>query len=164
MAKTTKERVSDDVFDYAPGWMPEDGESLTGTVTERSVGSGAYGDYIVITMRPDAGQAINVSEEKTRMPIVTTGDDDERVAVHCYGAVLDNGIRRIRPQIGGRLAFRKLGKRTRKGGDDSNERDKFNAWQIRDLSVKTDDDIFGKVQKHDTFDDEPDWDTGPGKS
>jgi hypothetical protein len=157
-SKNTKERASsDDVFEFAPGWMPEDGERLIGTVADRGIGEGEFGKYIVITLRPDADQEIHVSEEKTRMPYTTTGDEDDLVAVHCFGAVLDNAIRSIRPAVGARLGFRKVGKRTRKGGDPDVARDQFNAWQVRDLSPKTEDDIFGKAEKHDDFGDDPDF-------
>jgi hypothetical protein len=145
-SRTREPATSDDVFDFAPGWMPLENESLIGAVTERSVGEGEYGEYIIITLRPDAGQSIHVKEGDSRMPVTTTGDEDDLIAVHCFGAVLDNAVRKMRPAVGARLAFKSLGKRLRKGGDENRKQDWFNAWAVRDLSVKSDDDIFGKPE------------------
>jgi len=138
---------SDDVFDFAPGWMPDEGETLVGAVIDRSKGEGEFGEYLIVTLRPDAGQSIHVRQERTQMDYTTDGSEDDKVAVHCFGAVLDNAIRKLRPQVGQRLAFKKLGKRLRKGGDEQNTRDWFNAWAVRDLSVKTDDDLFGPAEQ-----------------
>jgi hypothetical protein len=154
-SKTSERASSDDVFDFAPGWMPNEGESLIGTVTDRSIGEGEFGQYLVITLRPDAGQKINVRQEGTQMEYETDGTEDDVVAVHCFGAVLDNAVRKLRPAVGARLGFKKLGKRLRKGGDENNTRDWFNAWTVRDLSVKTDDDLFGPATSTGDFNDDP---------
>jgi hypothetical protein len=146
---------SDDVFDFAPGWMPNEGESLIGTVTDRGIGEGEFGEYIIITLRPDAGQTIHIRQERTQMEYTTDGTEEDVVAVHCFGAVLDSAMRKLRPPVGMRIAFRKLGKRLRKGGEESNPRDWFNAWQVRDLSVKSDDDLFGPTKPVSDFNDEP---------
>jgi hypothetical protein len=165
MAKSTTQGAdrrsagqSTDVFEFPPAWLPEDNEKVVGTVTARERAENMYGLYVVLTIRPDAGQTITVKEAGKVAAQETDGE--MVVAVHCFGAVLANAMRRIRPAEGARLGFRKLGKMLPRGMDASRakESDYFNGWQVRDLTVKSDDELFGATDTaapSGQFNDEP---------
>jgi hypothetical protein len=145
-----------DEFEFPPAWLPEDNERIVGTVTARERAENQYGPYIVLSLRPDAGQTITLKESGQ----ITAQETDGElvVAVHCFGAVLANAMKRIRPAVGARLGFRKLGKMLPRGMDKAHakESDYFNGWQVRDLTVKSDDQLFGPTDEPTgQFNDEP---------
>jgi hypothetical protein len=140
----TKPAHSEDEFEFAPAWRPVEGESIAGTITFRAQAQSEYGEYIALTIRPDAGKSIHVQDPDGDVRAIQT-DGESEYTVHCFGTVLDNAVRRIRPKLGETIAFKKLGKRLPKGKDESKARpnDWFNAWQVRLLSDRGDDALFG---------------------
>lgn len=75
----------------APGWKPEVGDSIVGTIVDIDERDSAYGEgtYPVLTIRRD--------------------DDGEEVAVHCFHSVLKSEIARKRPQVNDAIGIRYLG-------------------------------------------------------
>jgi hypothetical protein len=76
-------------------------------------------------------------------------DDVEEVAVHCFGTVLDNSVRKVRPKVGEDIAFKKGDKYLRRGVTEEKARksDWINGWQVRLLSDRGDDALYGPVQE-----------------
>lgn len=139
-----KPSPSDEEFEFAPAWRPEEEESISGEITFRSQATSEFGDYIALTIRPAAGKTIHAADPDGEVRSVVT-DGESEYTVHCFGTVLDNAVRRIRPKLGETIAFKKLGKRLPKGKtpESAKERDWFNAWQVRLLSDRGDDALYG---------------------
>lgn len=131
-------------FEFAPAWRPEEGESISGRITFRAQAESEFGPYIALTIRPPAGRTIHAQDPDGDVRSVVT-DGEAEYTVHCFGTVLDNAVRRIRPKLGETIAFKKLGKRLPKGKtpESAKERDWFNAWQVRLLSDRGDDALYG---------------------
>src|SRR5262245_18055378 len=75
--------------EYADGWKPGVGDSIKGVVTEINVREGNWGPYPILTLQRD---------------------DGERVVVHAFHFVLQDELRRIRPQVGHRIGIKYLGR------------------------------------------------------
>lgn len=80
----------------APGWMPEEGDLLIGTVLRLSKGWSDYkqGFYPIITVQPDALRS---------SPIPRTKDDADYVgpiAIHGFQFVLEDKFTALRPAPG----------------------------------------------------------------
>lgn len=147
-AKTAQKPPESDEFDFAPAWRPSEGESLRGTVVRRSKATSEFGEYIALTLRPVKGRTIHVQDPDGDVRAIQTEETDE-VTVHCFGTVLDNALRRIRPRVGEEIAFKKLGKRLPRGmsEDKAKSTDWFNAWQVRLMSDRGDDDLYGAPER-----------------
>jgi hypothetical protein len=75
----------------APAWRPEEGDIIEGKVVsidQRPAGD--YPAYWIITLEKD---------------------DGSREAVHAFHSVLEQELKRIRPQVGHRIAIKYLGKK-----------------------------------------------------
>jgi hypothetical protein len=158
-----KPSPSEEEFEFAPAWRPEEGESISGEITFRAQATSEFGDYIALTIRPAAGKSIHAQDPDGDVRALVTNGTDE-YTVHCFGTVLDNAVRRIRPKLGEMIAFKKLGKRLPKGKtpESAKERDWFNAWQVRLLSDRGDDALYGAASSRERdgdrggeFNDEP---------
>lgn len=75
----------------APAWRPEEGDIIEGKVV--SIDQRPAGDYPAYWI---------VTIEK---------DDGTREAVHAFHSVLEQELKRIRPQVGHRIAVKYLGKK-----------------------------------------------------
>lgn len=147
-SKTAPKPPHDDSeFEFAPGWRPNVGESLTGTVVARDKGENEYGPYVILTLRPDKGRTIHVQDPDGEARAIQTEETDA-VAVHCFGTVLGNSVKKVRPKVGERIAFKKGEKYLRKGVDESRAKtsDWINAWQVRLLTDRGDDDLYGVAE------------------
>lgn len=159
----TRPPSDSDEFEFAPAWRPEEGESVSGVITFRAQAESEFGPYVALTIRPPAGKSIHIQDPDGDVRALVTNGTDE-YTVHCFGTVLDNAVRRIRPKLGETIAFKKLGKRLPKGKtpESAKERDWFNAWQVRLLSDRGDDALYGAAASRERdgdaggqFNDEP---------
>jgi hypothetical protein len=80
-------------LDYAAGWRPDEGDVLTGTVVELSVGAGQWGQYPIVVIRPE---------------------DGSDVAVHAFHHSLRNRLLELKPRKGERIGIQYKGKRPSK--------------------------------------------------
>ena len=84
----------------AKGWVPQVGDTILGTVVSvKSSFSNENGNYPIVTLMPDDGEA---------------------VAVHCFHQTLKGALLEARPQLGERIAIKYSGKKqskTRKNPD-----------------------------------------------
>jgi hypothetical protein len=146
-ARTPAPPDQSDDFDFAPAWRPEVGESIRGVITLRSRATSEFGEYIALTIRPPAGRNIHMQDPDGDVRAVVT-DGEMEVTVHCFGTVLDNALRRERPKVGETIGFKSLGKRLPKGKTEESAKstDWFNAWQVRILSDRGDDALYGPAQ------------------
>src|ERR1700749_2247450 len=79
------------------GWRPEEGDSITGKVTNLDLG---WSDH-----------------QNASYPIVTLeGDDGTLTSVHAFHAVLQSRLKSARPKLGDRLTITFHGKRETKDG------------------------------------------------
>lgn len=80
----------------APGWRPNPGDKVAGTISGISHRTSDYGqgDYPIITLRTAAGP----------------------VAIHCFHTVLKNEIAGVAPQLGDELAVKYEGLKQPKNG------------------------------------------------
>lgn len=74
-----------DFFEFAPGWRPEVGDEVIGTVVDVTTGENEYGKYPIITLKRDDGSL---------------------VAVHGFHTVLRNQFKRARPRVGEQVGVR----------------------------------------------------------
>lgn len=72
---------------FAPGWRPEAGDQIVGTIVDISEGEGDYGPY----------------------PIVTIETADGDLAVHAFHTVLRKELAAKRPVEGDRVGIKYLG-------------------------------------------------------
>lgn len=162
-ARTAPPIDQTDEFEFAPAWRPEEGESVSGRIVFRAQAQSEFGPYVALTIVPPAGRTIHMQDPDGDVRAVTT-DGETEITVHCFGTVLDNAVKRIRPKLGETIAFKKLGKRLPKGktAESAKERDWFNAWQVRLLSDRGDDALYGAAPSNERdgdrggeFNDEP---------
>ncbi len=98
----TKEATNDPLAnlqeDFAPGWRPSDGDKVVGTVTDISRGWSDQTD--------------------SYYPIVTVYDENknEKVAIHCFHAILQNKMKELKPAVGERIGVILIGERPTKDG------------------------------------------------
>lgn len=86
MARTLEDRLNQEA---APGWRPEPGEQLVGTIVEISSATGDFGEYPLLVVEKTDG----------------TGD----VAVHCFHTVLKSEVAAKRPSEGDKIGIKYLG-------------------------------------------------------
>lgn len=86
MARSLEDRLNQE---FAPGWRPDAGEQLVGTIVEISSGRGDYGEYPLLVVEKADG----------------TGD----VAVHAFHTVLKSELAAKRPSEGDRIGIKYLG-------------------------------------------------------
>lgn len=94
MARSITDRLNDE---QAPGWRPDPGEQLVGTIVEISSAHGDYGEYPLIVVEKADG----------------TGD----VAVHAFHTVLKSELAAKRPNEGDVIGIKYLGKVPGKSGN-----------------------------------------------
>jgi hypothetical protein len=70
-------------------WRPQPGEKIVGTVVDLATIDRGYGDYLVVTLRTDDGDELDV---------------------HCYHTVLASELARLQPRVGERLGIKYLGR------------------------------------------------------
>lgn len=75
--------------EFAPAWRPDAGDTIIGRVVDLQLRTGDWEPYWIVTLELD---------------------DGERQAVHAFHFVLAEELRKIRPQIGHRIAIKYLGK------------------------------------------------------
>lgn len=75
----------------APGWQPNPGDNVTGTVVSLRGGESEYGKYPVLTIERD--------------------DTGEFVAVHAFHTVLFKELSKLKPTTGSRLSITYAGKK-----------------------------------------------------
>lgn len=75
--------------EFAPAWRPDPGDTIIGRVVDLQQRTGDWDPYWVVTLELD---------------------DGEREAVHAFHFVLAEELRKIRPQVGHRIAIKYLGK------------------------------------------------------
>jgi hypothetical protein len=131
--------TSDDPFDFAPGWRPEPGSTVTGEVISVDMAENQYGPYPVVTVQQD---------------------DGEKIALHAFHTVFRNALERARPMPGAKMAVRYVGlvEEDRKGRKLDNP---YHGYQVRMLD-QTADDVWGKRSPDapagsGQFNDEPPW-------
>lgn len=105
-------------MEYAPGWKPDEGDVLVGTVVGIDFGWSQYQDdeYPIITVQREG-----------------TEGKDGQVAVHCFHMALKSRILAMRPVAGERIGFQYKGKRPSK----DNPRNTVAQYVVR-LDRKTD--------------------------
>jgi len=121
------------MFDYAPGWKPEPGDTVMGTVKALDNGYSQWGEYKIVTLIQENG---------------------EEVAVHAFHTVLENALKRIRPVPGDKIAIRYVGEQTPKGDPNGKP---FHVYQVRSMDAKGEE-FWGKptaARNADAFNDEP---------
>ncbi|MGE3429267.1 MAG: hypothetical protein AB7I44_21170 [Hyphomicrobiaceae bacterium] len=84
--RSLADRISED---YAEAWMPEEGDSLIGHISEISVGNSEYGPYPIVTV------------------LTANGD---RWAIHAFHTVLHDAIVEAQPDIGEEVAVKYMGR------------------------------------------------------
>lgn len=84
--RSLADRISED---YAEAWMPSEGDSLIGHVSEIAVGNSEYGTYPIVT-------------------VMTAGGD--RWAIHAFHTVLHDAIVDAAPDIGEEVAVKYMGR------------------------------------------------------
>ena len=129
---------ADDPFDFAPGWRPEPGSTVTGEVVSVDLGENKWGSYPIVTV---------------------VQDDGEKIAIHGFHTVLRNALERARPMPGARMAVRYVGLVTEDKKGKALETD-YHGYQVRMLD-QTADDVWGKRSGDTTpasdFNDEPNF-------
>jgi hypothetical protein len=128
-----------DPFDFAPGWRPEPGDTVTGEVISVDMAENQYGPYPVVTVQQE---------------------DGEKIALHAFHTVLRNAFERARPMPGIKLAVRYTGEITKyKNGRTLDN--PYHGYQVRMLD-QTADDVWGKRpnvggETAGQFNDDPPW-------
>lgn len=75
--------------DYAPAWLPSEGDTVIGFVSEISVGTSDFGDYPIVTL---------------------TLADGTRAAIHGFHTVLREALIENEPGIGEEIAVKYMGR------------------------------------------------------
>jgi hypothetical protein len=76
-------------LDYAKAWLPEEGETLVGIVTELQIGTSDYGQYPILVVQPEVG---------------------DRRSVHAFHTVLHDRLLELMPDVGEEIAFKYMGR------------------------------------------------------
>jgi hypothetical protein len=101
MAPPEKSSASSE-FDYAPGWKPNPGDVVKGTVTEiNEYAGGGYGSYPIVTLAQENG--------------------DGEVALHCFHTALRNQLAELGVQVGDNVGVFYKGKVQKASGDGTYE-------------------------------------------
>ena len=116
----------------APGWKPEEGDLLVGTVVGLSRGWSDYlnGFYPIVTISPD-------QEQSRPYPIHSDSEEGQPVAVHCFQYVLMDRMTALRPESGELIAI--------KMGPKIPTKDGKRSVQTYTVSMNRDEDIWGDI-------------------
>lgn len=90
MPTKDQEQATQYDYDFAPAWLPKDGDVLEGKVANIDTGSSAYGAYPIVTVETATG---------------------EKKSVHCFHTAIRGQLTRIRPKIGDPIGIKYLGKK-----------------------------------------------------
>lgn len=85
----------------APGWKPEEGDILVGTVVALSTGWSDYKDgyYPIITVQPDPNDC-------KPYPPHSDSEEGQPVAIHGFQFVLEDRFTALKPTVGERIGVK----------------------------------------------------------
>lgn len=143
----------DEDRDFAPGWAPEVGDKLRGTVVNMAwvIVANRDGKVPCLTMIPEAGQSVKLYRKPgdTDTPESIDADGSAEIAVMAFHTALFNSLKREEVVIDDVVSIQYLGMKEPKGGGKP-----YHNWVVR---KKQDPKAFwgAPAPKADGWDDEP---------